>query len=147
MEEEIFLRSYITCIKLVTLELVNYTLLVYSGRFFVSTCTSWILWLTKTDWTTVWIFWLSSLLFLRTKSAEAWSLNSRTHYTNWRALCGGRFRWLVFCLWSNKIPDGTNDKTLRIFKQNNRSHSTEKYDQQDDKRYARSSMVFNSPRL
>ena len=29
----------------------------------------------------------------------------------------------------------------------NRSHSTEKYDQQADKRYARSSMVFNSPRL
>ena len=45
MEEDIFLCSttrlvpqrmtYITCIKLVTLRLVNYSLLVYSGRFFL----------------------------------------------------------------------------------------------------------------
>ena len=45
MEEDIFLCSttrlvpqritYITCIELVTLKLVNYSLLVYSGRFFL----------------------------------------------------------------------------------------------------------------
>ena len=36
-----------------------------------------------------------------------------------------------------------SQKKIRL----NRSHSTEKYDQQADKRYVRSSMVFNSPRL
>ena len=42
------------------MKLVNYTLLVYNRQFFLITLkTSWILLLTKTGWTTVWIFWLN----------------------------------------------------------------------------------------
>ena len=42
------------------MKLANYTLLVYNRRFFLITLrTPWILLLTKTGWTTVWIFWLN----------------------------------------------------------------------------------------
>ena len=42
------------------MKLANYTLLVYNRRFFLITLrTSWIFLLTKTGWTTVWIFWLN----------------------------------------------------------------------------------------
>ena len=61
----------------------------------------------------------------------------------------GRFRWLVFeaaislmVLVMRRCGHLSREK-IRL----NRSHSSEKYTQQDDKRYARSSMVFNSPRL
>ena len=74
-------ETKVTCIAQVTFKFVNMALLVHNRwlsflghnlRFRP------IFWLTNADCTVVCIFWLKSLSWGRTISADAWSLNGRT---------------------------------------------------------------------
>ena len=132
--------AYITCIAQVTLKFINYTLLVNNRRLISCTFSSrWILSLTKTGWMTVWVFRLRSFSCLRTMSAESWSLKGRTIRT-----VGFSFGAGIGC--GSSTLEAINDLTVEFIRccgyfsrektAIRRSHSSEKYGQHDDKRYA-----------
>ena len=90
---------------------------------------------------TVWVFKLRSFSCLRTKSAESRSLKGSTIRT-----VGFSFGADIGC--GSSTLEATNDLTVELIRSCGyfslanialkRSHSSRKYDQHDDKRYARS---------
>ena len=143
--------TYITRIAQVTLKTINNTLLIYNWWlcFFHIECRS-IFRLTNTGWMVVCTFRLRSLSCFLTISAEIWSLNGKITRTMSSVSLADVDK---SCCWSQtfestKLLMVELTRCLGYFKRENtvfnRSHSSEKCDQDEDKRCARSSIVLSN---
>ena len=116
------------------------------ASFTFSSCS--IFWPANTGWMVVFTFRLRSLSSSFTISAEIWSLNGKT--TRNRVICDkGRYWSKTFE--STKLLMVELTRCLGYFKRGNavfnRLHSSVKCAQQEDKRYARSSILLSKPCL
>ena len=107
--------------------------------------------LTNTGWMLVFTFRLRSLSCLFTKFAEVWSLNGRTTRIVSVSLVGNNGRCWSQTFESTKFLMAESMRCLGYFKRENtvfnRSHSSEKCDQEEDKLCARPSIVRSKPCL
>ena len=137
--------TYIACITQFTLGVINYTLFIYYRWLFFFHIQFLFNFSANTGWMVVFTFRLRSLSCSFTISAEIWLLNGKTTRTvSSVSLAGDKGRCWSQTFESTKLLMVELTRCLGYF---NRLHSSEKCDQQEDKRYARSSIVLSKPCL
>ena len=144
--------TYIACITQFTLGVINYTLFIYYRWLFFFHIQFLFNFSANTGWMVVFTFRLRSLSCSFTISAEIWFLNGKTTRTvSSVSLAGDKGRCWSQTFESTKLLMVELTRCLGYFKRENavfnQLHSSVKCDQQEDKRYARSSIVLSKPCL